>query len=67
MTKEELAAECHQIVASLYYALEEALEKSDGYMSATIMENTIRVLDGLNAIAEGDEEPDTFLPYEIGD
>jgi len=65
MTREELASECFQVVGALYAALEEALEKSDGYVNAHVKENAVRVLDALEEIAEGDEGPDSLLPFEV--
>lgn len=65
MTKEELAAECYQVISSLYYSLEEALEKSDGYVNAGVKENAIRVLDALTEISEGEDGPESLLPFEL--
>ena len=65
MTKPELAAECYQIIASLYYELEDKLEKTDGYVSASLKESFIRVMEGLSAISNEDEEPETLLPFEM--
>lgn len=65
MTKEELAGECYQIVGALAGELEIALEATDGYISAHVKENIIRVLDGLNAIANEEDEPESLLPFDV--